>query len=203
MNAKGAEVMSRTTRDTLFGHIQRLPYAWHMKTQTGDIIQRCTSDVDTIKMFISEYLVSIVRIVLLLTITLCFMYPMNVKLTIVAFCSIPVILAYSVFFRTKIEYLFKECDENEGVLSTIAQENLTSVRVVRAFGRERFEKDKFEAQNNVYTNRWLKLCKYLSVFWGMGDLVSGLPGDAYSYAGVGSVCKRGAVHRLFYSFYIV
>ncbi len=174
MNAKGAEVMSRTTRDTLFGHIQRLPYAWHMKTQTGDIIQRCTSDVDTIKMFISEYLVSIVRIVLLLTITLCFMYPMNVKLTIVAFCSIPVILAYSVFFRTKIEYLFKECDENEGVLSTIAQENLTSVRVVRAFGRERFEKDKFEAQNNVYTNRWLKLCKYLSVFWGMGDLVSGL-----------------------------
>lgn len=173
-NAKGAEVMSQTMRDTLFSHIQKLPYSWHMKTQTGDIIQRCTSDVNTIKMFLSDYLVAIVRIILLLTITLCFMFPMNIKLTAVAFCSLPVILGYSVFFRTKIEYLFKECDENEGVLSTIAQENLTSVRVVRAFGREKFEKDKFEKQNNVYTNRWLKLCKYLSAFWGIGDLVSGL-----------------------------
>lgn len=173
-NAKGAEKMVQTMRDTLYGHIQRLPYSWHMKTQTGDIIQRCTSDVNTIKLFLSDYLVAIVRIILLLTITLAFMYPMNKTLTLVAFCSLPVILGYSIFFRTKIEYLFKECDENEGVLSTIAQENLTSVRVVRAFGRERYEKDKFEAQNNVYTDRWLKLCEYLSVFWGLGDLVSGL-----------------------------
>ena len=173
-NSKGAEIMSETMRNILYSHIERLPFSWHMSTQTGDIIQRCTSDVNTVKTFLSDYLVSIVRMILLMGITLFFMYPMNKKLTAVAFCSIPIILGYSIFFRTKIENQFKQCDENEGVLSTIAQENLTSVRVVRAFGRERDEKDKFERQNNIYTDDWLKLCKYLSAFWGIGDLVSGL-----------------------------
>ncbi len=189
-NSKGAEKMTKTMRNILYQHIQRLPYSWHMKNQTGDIIQRCTSDVSVIVNFLSEYLVSIVRIVLLLSITLFFMYPMNLKLTIVAFCSIPIILTYSIYFRTKIEYLFKECDENEGMLSTVAQENLTSVRVVRAFGREKYEKDKFEKQNNIYTNRWLLLCKYLSGFWGIGDLVSGL--QVMIIVTLGSIlCVRG------------
>lgn len=192
LNSKGAETMTKTMRDTLFSHIQKLPFSWHMKTQTGDIIQRCTSDVSTIVMFLSEYLVAVVRIVLLLGITLAFMYPMNKKLTLVAFCSIPVILAYSVFFRTKIEYLFKECDENEGLLSTIAQENLTSVRVVRAFGREKYEKDKFEKQNNIYTDKWVALCKYMSAFWGVGDLVSGL--QVMLIVTLGSVlCVKGEI----------
>ena len=189
-NSKGAEKMTKTMRNILYQHIQRLPCSWHMKNQTGDIIQRCTSDVSVIVNFLSEYLVSIVRIVLLLSITLFFMYPMNLKLTIVAFCSIPIILTYSIYFRTKIEYLFKECDENEGMLSTVAQENLTSVRVVRAFGREKYEKDKFEKQNNIYTNRWLLLCKYLSGFWGIGDLVSGL--QVMIIVTLGSIlCVRG------------
>ena len=191
-NTKGAEVMSETMRDTLFSHIQKLPFSWHMKIQTGDIIQRCTSDVNTIKTFLSEHLSSTVRIVLLLIVTLFFMYPMNFKLATVALCSVPVIMSYSIFFRTKIEHLFRECDENEGILSTIAQENLTSVRVVRAFGRERFEKDKFEAQNMIYTNHWLKLCKYLSVFWGLGDFVSGF--QVMIIITYGSIlCVRGEI----------
>ena len=173
-NSKGAERFVKTMRNRLFSHIQRLPFSWHMKNQTGDIIQRCTSDVDMIKNFISEQLTAVFRIVMLIALSLFFMFSMNVKLTLVAAIFVPVVVAYSTFFHTKIRDRFTQCDENEGVLSTITQENLTGIRVVRAFGREKFEKDRFEKQNNIYTDEWMKLCTVLSLFLGTGDLVSGL-----------------------------
>ena len=173
-NAKGAESLVETMRNRLFSHIQRLPFSWHMQNQTGDIIQRCTSDVDMVKNFVSEQLTSVFRIVILIILSLFFMFSMNPKLTLVALASIPVIVAYSAYFHSKIGSQFMKCDENEGILSTIAQENLTGVRVVRAFGREKYEKDRFEKQNNIYTNLWIKLCGYLALFWGAGDLISGL-----------------------------
>lgn len=173
-NSKGAERFAKTMRDRLFSHIQRLPFSWHMKNQTGDIIQRCTSDVDMIKNFISEQLTAVFRIVIMIGLSLFFMFSMNRKLTLVALVFIPVILAYSWGFHAKIQERFAKCDENEGVLSAIAQENLTGIRVVRAFGRENFERERFEKQNQIYTNEWMKLCMVLSLFWGTGDLVSGL-----------------------------
>ena len=173
-NNKGAETLMQTMRNRLFAHIQRLPFAWHMKHQTGDIIQRCTSDVERVKIFVAEQLTSIVRIVILVSLSLFFMYSMNVKLALIATACIPVILGYSAYFHSKIGSHFQECDENEGILSTIAQENLTGVRVVRAFGRENYERERFEKQNQHYTSLWVKLCKLMAFFWGSGDLISGL-----------------------------
>lgn len=173
-NSKGAERFVKTMRNRLFSHIQRLPFSWHMKNQTGDIIQRCTSDVDMIKTFVSEQLTAVFRIVMMIGLSLFFMYSMNPKLTLIASIFVPVVVGYSTIFHSRIRDRFTQCDENEGVLSTIAQENLTGIRVVRAFGREKFEKDRFEKQNQVYTNEWMKLCTVLSLFWGVGDLVSGL-----------------------------
>ena len=173
-NSKGAERFVKTMRNRLFSHIQRLPFSWHMKNQTGDIIQRCTSDVDMIKNFVSEQLTAVFRIVMMIVLSLGFMYSMNPKLTLVAALFVPVVVGYSSIFHSKIRDRFTQCDENEGMLSTIAQENLTGIRVVRAFGREKFEKDRFEKQNQVYTNEWMRLCTVLSLFWGTGDLVSGL-----------------------------
>ena len=171
-SSKAAETFTCRIRNLLFAHIQRLPFAWHMKNQTGDIIQRCTSDVDTVRNFVTEQFMNVVRICILLALSLSFMVSMNLKLSIVAMVTFPVIICYSLIFHRKISSRFTECDESEGVLSTIAQENLTGVRVVRAFGREKYEKDRFEKQNNIYTNLWMKLCRLLSIFWGTGDLVS-------------------------------
>lgn len=173
-NAKGAQELIRTMRNQLFSHIQKLPFSWHMQNQTGDIIQRCTSDVELIKNFISEQLTRVFRVVILIVLAICFMFSMNVKLAMVAVVFVPITVAYSVYFRTRIRDKFTQCDENEGVLSTIAQENLTGVRVVRAFGRERYERDRFEKQNQIYTNAWMQLCKILALFWGACDLFSGL-----------------------------
>ena len=179
-------------RNRLFSHIQRLPFSWHMQNQTGDIIQRCTSDVDMIKNFVSEQLTSVFRIVILIVLSLLFMFSMNPALTLVALASIPIIVTYSAYFHTKIGSQFLKCDENEGILSTIAQENLTGVRVVRAFGREKYEKDRFEKQNNIYTNMWIKLCGFMALFWGAGDLISGL--QIMLIVILGSVfCVRGSM----------
>ncbi len=173
-NTKGAEALVENMRNRLFSHIQKLPFEWHMKNQTGDIIQRCTSDVEMIKNFISEQLTSVFRVVILIVLAFVFMFSMNVKLASVALAFLPIIIGYSLYFHSHIREEFTKCDENEGILSTIAQENLTGVRVVRAFGREKFEKDRFEKQNNIYTDAWMRLCKFLSLFWGAGDMFSGL-----------------------------
>ena len=170
---KAAETLVKTMRDGLFSHIERLPYAWHMQNRTGDIIQRCTSDIDTLKNFLAEQMTNIIRIVILLGLSVAFMLDMDRKLTLIAMLPVPVIVLYSFYFHRQIGEAFLACDENEGVLSTIAQENLTGVRVVRAFGRERGERDRFEQQNEYYTSLWMKLARPLATFWSVGDVLSG------------------------------
>ena len=191
-NARGGELLMQHMRDRLFSHIQRLPFSWHMQNQTGDIIQRCTSDTEQIKTFISEQLYSVVRIVILMAMTLVFMFSMHVRLALVAAVSIPIILAYSAFFHGRIGRHFRECDENEGVLSTITQENLTGIRVVHAFGREQFEQQRFDRQNRRYADGWVGLMKLLSLFWGTGDLISGLQVLLILCLGA-TACVRGSL----------
>lgn len=173
-NTKAAETMVKTMRDSLFSHIERLPYSWHMKNRTGDIIQRCTSDIDTMMRFVSEQLTGIFRIVILLALSLIFMLGMDPLLTLIAFIPMPIIILYSMRFHQRIGAGFLDCDENEGKLSAMAQENLTGVRVVRAFGRERYERDRFEKQNAYYTGLWVKLAKIMSLYWSSADILSGM-----------------------------
>ena len=172
-NTKASETLVKTMRDTVFSHIEHLPFSWHMKNRTGDIIQRCTSDIDTMKRFVSEQLTNVFRIVVMLILSLVFMFSMDLALTLIAFLPMPLIIGYSLHFHTKFRAGFLNCDENEGKLSTMAQENLTGVRVVRAFGRERFELDKFEAQNRHYTGLWETLGRVMSRFWSVSDILSG------------------------------
>ncbi len=173
LNTSAAERLTKTMRDTLFLHIERLPFAWHMKHHTGDIIQRCTSDINTIKGFVSEQLTHIFRIVILVTLAVVFMAGMNGALTLITLAPVPLVIAYSLHFHRKIGEAFLRCDEDEGKLSAMAQENLTGVRVVRAFGRERQERDRFFAQNEHYTGLWMKLAKPMSQYWSTGDVISG------------------------------
>ena len=173
-NTKASETLVKTMRDQLFSHIQHLPFSWHMKNRTGDIIQRCTSDIDTTKNFLSEQLTSIFRIALLLVLSITFMCSMHPLLTLIALIPTPVIILYSFHFHKKVHDGFEECDESEGKLSAMAQENLTGVRVVRAFGQERAEIDKFQKQNDHYTSLWEKMGKTLSQFWSVSDILSGV-----------------------------
>ncbi len=173
-NAKGSQTLVERMRNLLFDHIQTLPFSWHMKNQTGDVIQRCTSDVETIKNFLSQQLIGIMQIVLQLILSLTMMYSMHIKLSIVATLTMPVIIIFSAVLGKKIGQRFKQCDEAESALSAATQENLTGVRVVRSFGREKHEIDKFEKLNRKYLTSWLDLTKLSSMFWGVSDLFAGL-----------------------------
>lgn len=184
-NSIGAEHLVKTMRDSLFDHILHLPFAWHSENQTGDIIQRCTSDVEQIKMFLSEQLTAVIRIVVMIALTLYFMFAMNWKLALSAAIFIPIVICYSLFFHTKIGGSFEKVDIEEGKLSSIVQENLTGVRVVRAFGREKYEQEHFDKQNIYYTNMWVHLMKLMAAFWMSSDL--------FSYGQVITVLAYGAV----------
>ena len=171
-NALAGETLVKTARDALYHHIQSLPWAWHAKNPTGDIIQRCTSDVERIKTFFQEQFVITFRLGMTILLALACMLVMNARLSLVAVVMLPIVMAYSLHFYSRIRDGFTDCDENEGILSTIAQENLTGVRVVKAFGRENFERERFEKQNVYYTGLWVGLLRDMSVFWSVGDLTS-------------------------------
>ena len=191
-NSRGAEKFVCQARDDLFSHILHLPYTWLSENNTGDIIQRCTSDVQTIKRFVSEQLISLVRTTILIVMALTFMGSTDWRVMLLSAAYIPVIIGYSVFFHSRIGSAFRTADEEEGVLSTIAQENLTGVRVVRAFGREIYERERFEKQNSKYTDLWIHLIKLLSIFWSSMDVVTGL--QVLTVLTAGSVfCVRGTL----------
>ena len=173
-NTRASETLVKTMRDTLYTHIERLPFSWHMKNHTGDIIQRCTSDIDTTRNFVAGQMTQLFRIIILLALSMTFMISMNAWLCLIALAPMPVIIWYSFQFHKKIGAGFKECDEAEGRLSAMAQENLTGVRVVRAFGRERYERDRFENHNASYTSLWVRLGKVMARFWSVADILSGL-----------------------------
>lgn len=170
--SKGSERFVKGIRDDLYRHIQHLSYAWHTAHSTGEIIQRCTSDVDVIRNFVCNQLVEVVRTVFLIILYLSIMFSMNVKLSLVALVFIPIVgLSSGVFYR-KISSRFQVADEAEGELTTCAQENLTGVRVVRAFGRERYEVDRFNRRNERFSQLWIKLGKLMSVYWASGTFLT-------------------------------
>lgn len=174
LNGMGAEKLVHRMRNTLFNHILHLPFSWHSENRTGDIIQRCTSDVETIKIFVSEQLTTLFRTILMILMAMTFMFSMNVKLTLVIMLFIPILVGYSFFFFHRIGESFEKVDIEEGKLSSIVQENLTGVRVVRAFGREMYERKKFEQQNHKYTNMWVYLIRLLNLFWVSSDAIARL-----------------------------
>lgn len=172
--ARAGENFAKNMRDSLFAHVQRLPMSWHDKNQTGDIIQRCTSDVEVIRNFVVTQLLEVFRTVFLIGISFAMMFSMNHKLALVVLLFVPVVAGYSSVFYRLIAKRFTKADEAEGELSTVVQENATGVRVVRAFGRERFELERFREKNEAFASMWIHLGTLSGLYWGVGDLITGL-----------------------------
>lgn len=172
--ALAGETFAKNMRDTLFVHVQKLPMEWHDKNQTGDIIQRCTSDVEVIRNFVVTQLLEVFRTVFLIVTSFAMMLSMNVRLSLAVLLFVPIVVVYSAVFYRLIAKRFVAADEAEGELSTVVQENATGVRVVRAFGRERFEMDRFYEKNEIFAKLWIRLGTLSGLYWGVGDLITGL-----------------------------
>jgi ATP-binding cassette, subfamily B, bacterial len=169
-----AEGITRRLRNFLFDHIQRLSVSYHSTTSTGDLIERCTSDVDALRRFFSEQAIGVGRIALLFIVNFVALLQLNAKLAWISIITIPAVLAISVWFFKQVTKRYEEYQEQEAVLSTTLQENLTGVRVVKAFARQEYEKGKFEKDNWEKFRRGRLLLIMHSLFWPLSDIILGL-----------------------------
>ena len=159
-------------RETLYGHIQHLPFAYHVKAETGDLVQRCTSDVETVRRFLSMQLMQVVNALMMIGFALFYLFRENVKITLISMILTPALFLFAwLFFRWVIKS-FRLADEAEGKLSAVLQENLTGVRVVRAFGQQEYEVEKFEQVNADLRKKNFKICNLLAVYWATSDMIS-------------------------------
>ncbi len=168
-----AEGIARRLRDFLFDHIQRLSFSYHGSTSTGDLIERVTSDVDAVRRFFNEQAIGVGRIVLIFIINFVALLRLNAKLAWISVIVIPFMLWVSMWFFKRVTKRYEKYQEQATVLSTTLQENLTGVRVVKAFARQKHEKKKFEGDNWEKFLRGRHLLLMHSLFWPLSDLVLG------------------------------
>lgn len=189
LSAEVSEEMARRMRNRLYDHIQRLPYAWHSRVQTGDIIQRCTSDVDTIRRFIGLQLVQLGRGIFMAILILPVMLSMNVKMTLVSTLAIPLIFVYAYIFFKQVRKRFQAADEAEGYMTTVLEESLNGIRVVRAFSREDFEVERFERAADDYRAKCRKLSTVLAYYWASSESLCMIQIAAVFIFGIGWTIK--------------
>ncbi len=186
-----SEGVSKSLRDRLYRHLEDVPYDYHKHTSTGDLVQRCTSDVDTVRRFISMQLMEIVRTVSMLTIAAGVMFSIHPRMALCSTAIMPFLTLSSFIYFNAVRRHFTASDESEGRLSAMLQENLTGMRVVRAFGRQRDEIARFTACNAEYRDKTFLLNRLLGFYWGFSDSAGYLQIAISLVAGVLFVC-RGA-----------
>ncbi len=170
-SARASETIAKNLREKLYKHLQRLPERFFSSQKTGDLVQRCTSDVETVRTFLAVQIVEVGRSLLMLAIVIPIMLSMNVAMTFVAMTIVPFIIIFAIFYFMKVKNFFRESDEAEGAMSAVLQENLSGIRVVRAFARQDYEMDKFDKKNIEYRDKTFKLIKLLGGYWGFSDLL--------------------------------
>ena len=170
--AVAGENVSLYLREKLYSHIQRLPFSYHVKAETGDLVQRCTSDVETVRRFLAGQLMQVVNAVMMIGFALFYLLRDNMKITLISMILVPVLFLFAWLFFKWVIKSFRLADESEGKMSAVLQENLTGVRVVRAFGRQEYEVEKFEAANSDLKKKNFKICNLLAVYWATSDALS-------------------------------
>ena len=167
--AVAGEEIAKDLRERLYKQLSYLSFGYHTHAETGDLIQRCTSDVDTVRRFMSQQLVEAVRSIIMAVIAFVILFGRNAEISLYSIFLIPPMIVGSYFFFQKITKSFKASDESEGKMSAVLQENLTGVRVVRAFGKQQREVEKFDKASNDFQTKTYKLLKQLSMFWSSMD----------------------------------
>ena len=171
-SAIASENIARKLRNDLYRHLQHLPFAYHVKAQAGELIQRCTSDVDTIRRFLAVQVMEVVNTVLMVVIAMSILLPRSVPITLYSLILVPPLFCFATWFFKMVNKSFEVADEADGVLNAVLQENLSGVRVVRAFGQQEREVEKFDRVNNDLRKKNLRLNELLAIYWGGGDAIS-------------------------------
>ena len=171
-SAVASENIARKLRNDLYSHLQHLPFSYHVKAQAGELIQRCTSDVDTIRRFLAVQVMEVVNTVLMVVIAMGILLPRSVPITLYSLILVPPLFCFATWFFKMVHKSFESADEADGVLNAVLQENLSGVRVVRAFGQQEREVEKFDRVNDDLRKKNRRLNELLAIYWGGGDAIS-------------------------------
>ncbi|MEG0076572.1 ABC transporter ATP-binding protein [Anaerorhabdus sp.] len=171
LNGVISENMSYHIRNDLYDHLQHLPYAYHVSAKTGDLVQRCTSDVEQVRKVFAGQLSEMIYSVATAVIAIIVLFSIYPPMAILAIVSMPLLIFYAYVFFKNTQKTFLESDEAEGVMTTTIQESLSGIRVIKAFNRERYEIDRFQKKNEVFKDLTFKLIRLLGIYWSTSDLI--------------------------------
>jgi ATP-binding cassette subfamily B multidrug efflux pump len=157
-----AQRLAYDVRNTLYDHIQRLSFTYHDHSQIGQLMTRCTTDVNAVLRFASVGLLDMLYISVLAIGALAVMMTAHWKLALVALIPVPIIAGISLNMARLLRPLFKRVREQFGKVTTVLQENLTGVQVVKAFAREPHEIEKFEAAAMELLSRRMDIVRIFS-----------------------------------------
>lgn len=166
-----SEAFSENLRNKLYDHMQKLPFRYHKMKDSGDLLQRSTSDVDTIRRFLAGQVSELLYSFIIISLSATVLFSRNVKLALIALCLTPfTFIATAIFYKVS-KKVFLECDESEARMMAVIQENLNGTRVVKAFNQEIREIEKFEAANEEFKDLLYRVVHVLAVYWFASDLI--------------------------------
>jgi len=152
-------------RNDYYDKVQRLPFAFHDQTQTGDLMSRATSDIAETERFVGIGMMDLVATLLLLIGVIVAMFLEDSRLAALALIPVPLLVVATIRFGGAIRPKFKSIQEQLAVLSTTMQESLTGIRVVKAFAREPFELNKFDLANDTWFDRRYQVIRMWANNW--------------------------------------
>ncbi len=169
--AKAVEATIKNIRDSLYDHIQRLPYDYHVKSDTGDLLQRASSDVDSLRKFLFIQFLDLIACGFIILRVLLIIFKMNKKMVLASVAILPILLAYSLRFFKKMKLIFKEREEKESLMTSCLQENINGVRVVKAFNRQDYELERFKKSVGEHRDINYRVTNELAKYHSLADLL--------------------------------
>ncbi len=167
--ATASEAIIRGLRESLYRRMHNLRAAFYDTADTGDLVQRASSDVETLRVFLSSDVVEIGRAVMLLLCVMPFLFYLNSTLAWLSISLMPILVVGAYIFFSKVKEVFQITDEAEAEMTATLQENLTGIRVVRAFARQGYETEKFGTKNAAFRNHNYRLIRLMGYYWGISD----------------------------------
>jgi ATP-binding cassette subfamily B protein len=170
--AVASEHIARGLRELLFERLHHAEARFYDSADTGDLVQRCSSDVETVRVFLASDVIEIGRALMLLVCVMPFLFTKDARFAGLAVCLMPLLAIGAYVFFTKVKQVFTVTDEAEAAMTATLQENLTGIRVVRAFARQQFETAKFAERNAQFRDHNYRLIRMMGIYWASSDLVA-------------------------------
>lgn len=171
--SKTAESVAQRIRRKIYDHIQKLSFRYHDNNNSGELVQRATSDVDTIRRFYVDQVPELMKIFFLYVINLSTLLVLNWKLALISTAVTPVMVFLSWFFFGKIYQSYDAYQDQEAVMTSRIQENLSGIRVVRAFARQKHEKEVFKKINSKHRKLGFRNLFWHNLYWPVSHILCG------------------------------